>query len=125
MVGGLVNPGFRHNLSGQMRTPYSKQGILEISHELPGGVAISASYLYVHALKIGTVTGILNGVQTGTLPSGKPVSAPTAPMPASASTPAQAAISPRRGTVNLAFIKLAPIEGMVGSLANKGQSASP
>jgi outer membrane receptor protein involved in Fe transport len=73
MVGGLVNPGFRHNLSGQMRTPYSTQGILEISHELAGGVAVSASYLYVHALKIGTVTGILNGVQTGTLPSGKPV----------------------------------------------------
>jgi hypothetical protein len=56
-----------------MRTPYSTQGILEISHELAGGVAVSASYLYVHALKIGTVTGILNGVQTGTLPSGKPV----------------------------------------------------
>jgi hypothetical protein len=27
----------------------------------------------VHGLKIGTVSGILNGVQTGTLPSGKPV----------------------------------------------------
>jgi len=31
------------------------------------------SYLFVHGLKIGTVTGILNGVQTGTLPSGKPI----------------------------------------------------
>lgn len=73
LVGGLVNPGFRHNLSGSMRTPYSEQGILEISHELPGGVAVSTSYQFVHALKIGTVTGLLNGVQTGTLPSGKPV----------------------------------------------------
>jgi hypothetical protein len=56
-----------------MRTPYSEQAILEISHELAGGLAISASYLYVHGLKIGTVSGILNGVQTGTLPSGKPI----------------------------------------------------
>jgi len=56
-----------------MRTPYSQQGILEVSHELTGGLAVSASYLFVHALKIGTVSGILNGVQTGTLPSGKPI----------------------------------------------------
>ncbi|HET9943898.1 MAG TPA: TonB-dependent receptor [Terriglobia bacterium] len=72
LVGGVVNPGFRHNLSGTMRTPYTEQANLEITHELNGGVAISASYLFVHALKIGTVTGLLNGVQTGTLPSGKP-----------------------------------------------------
>jgi outer membrane receptor protein involved in Fe transport len=72
-VGGIVNPGFRHSLNGNMRTPYSEQAHLEISHELGGGVAVSAGYLFVHALKIGTVTGILNGVQTGTLPSGKPV----------------------------------------------------
>jgi hypothetical protein len=73
IVGGIINPGFRHSLSGTMRTPYSEQASVEISHELGGGVAVSASYLYVHGLKIGTVTGILNGVQTGTLPSGKAV----------------------------------------------------
>jgi outer membrane receptor protein involved in Fe transport len=73
VVGGVVNPGFRHSLSGRMRTPYTEQASLEVSHELGGGVAVSASYLYVHGLKIGTVSGILNGVQTGTLPSGKPV----------------------------------------------------
>jgi outer membrane receptor protein involved in Fe transport len=73
VAGGVVNPGFRHNMSGTMRTPYTEQANLEISHELGGGVAVSASYLFVHALKIGTVTGILNGVQTGTLPSGKPI----------------------------------------------------
>jgi hypothetical protein len=56
-----------------MRTPYSEQASLEISHELGGGVAVSASYLYVHGLKIGAHTGILNGVQTGTTPFGKPV----------------------------------------------------
>lgn len=55
-----------------MRTPYTEHANLEISHELGGGVALSASYLFVHGLKIGTVSGILNGVQTGTLPSGKP-----------------------------------------------------
>jgi outer membrane receptor protein involved in Fe transport len=73
VVGGIINPGFRHSMSGTMRTPYSEQASLEISRELGRGVAVSLSYLYVHALKIGTVTGILNGVPTGTLPSGKPV----------------------------------------------------
>lgn len=73
VVGGVVNPGFRHNLSGTMRTPYTEQANLEITHEFENGLAVSASYLFVHALKIGTVTGILNGVQTGTLPSGKPI----------------------------------------------------
>ena len=72
VVGGVVNPGFRHNMSGTMRTPYTEQANLEISHDFGGGLAVSASYLFVHALKIGTVSGILNGVQTGTLPSGKP-----------------------------------------------------
>jgi outer membrane receptor protein involved in Fe transport len=71
--GGVVNPGFRDNTSGNLRTPYSEQISLEVSHELVGGVAITASYLYVHGLKLAAHTGILNGVQTGTLPSGKPI----------------------------------------------------
>jgi hypothetical protein len=54
-----------------MRTPYTEQANLEISHELSGGLAVTAGYLFVHALKIGTVTGILNGVPTTPLPSGK------------------------------------------------------
>jgi outer membrane receptor protein involved in Fe transport len=73
VVGGIVNPGFRDNRSGRMRTPYSEQASLEISHELGGGVAVSASYLYVHGLKLAAHTGILNGVRTGSLPSGKAV----------------------------------------------------
>jgi hypothetical protein len=73
IVNGVVNPGFRHNMSGTMRTPYTEQANLEISRDLGGGVVLSANYLYVHGLKIGTVSGILNGVQTGTLPSGKPI----------------------------------------------------
>jgi hypothetical protein len=55
-----------------MRTPYTEHANLEITHEFAGGLAISAGYMFVHGLKIGTVSGILNGVQTGTLPSGKP-----------------------------------------------------
>jgi len=82
-VGGVINPGFRDNKSGLLRTPYSEQGSLEISQELGGGVAITVGYIYVHALKLAAHTGLLNGVQTGTLingavvpgvvPGGKPV----------------------------------------------------
>jgi outer membrane receptor protein involved in Fe transport len=83
MVGGVIIPGFRDNKSGLLRTPYSEQSSLEISHEIGGGVAIRVGYLYVHALKLAAHTGLLNGVQTGTLingavvpgvvPGGKPV----------------------------------------------------
>ncbi|HEX2491426.1 MAG TPA: TonB-dependent receptor [Blastocatellia bacterium] len=70
MVGGLINPGFRDNKGGFLRTPYSEQASLEISHELGGGVAITVGYLYVHGLKLAAHTGLLNGVQTGTLING-------------------------------------------------------
>ncbi|MBO0859964.1 MAG: TonB-dependent receptor, partial [Chloracidobacterium sp.] len=83
IAGGVINPGFRDNSSGLLRTPYSEQASLEISHELGGGVAITVGYLYVHSLKLPAHTGLLNGVQTGTLingavlpgvvPGGKPV----------------------------------------------------
>ncbi|MBO0726467.1 MAG: TonB-dependent receptor, partial [Blastocatellia bacterium] len=72
-VGGVIYPGFRDNMSGNLRTPYSEQGSLQISRELGGGVAITVGYLYVHGLKLPAHTGLLNGVQTGTLPSGKPI----------------------------------------------------
>jgi hypothetical protein len=81
--GGVINPGFRDNMSGLLRTPYSEQASLEISRELGGGVAITVGYLYVHGVKLPAHTGLLNGVQTGTLingvvvsgvvPGGKPV----------------------------------------------------
>jgi hypothetical protein len=83
VANGLINPGFRDNKGGSLRTPYSEQASLEISHELGGGVAITVGYLYVHGLKLPAHTGLLNGVQTGTLingavvpgvvPGGKPV----------------------------------------------------
>jgi len=72
-VGGVINPGLNGNLSGNLRTPYAKQASVEISREIGGGVAMSARYLYVHALKLLAPTGMLNGVQTGTQPSGKPI----------------------------------------------------
>jgi outer membrane receptor protein involved in Fe transport len=69
-VGGVINPGFRDNKGGALRTPYSEQASLEISHEIGGGVAITVGYLYVHGLKLPAHTGLLNGVQTGTLING-------------------------------------------------------
>jgi outer membrane receptor protein involved in Fe transport len=83
VANGLINPGFRDNKGGSLRTPYSEQASLEISHELGGGVAVTVGYIYVHGLKLPAHTGLLNGVQTGTLingvvvqgvvPGGKPV----------------------------------------------------
>jgi hypothetical protein len=71
---GVVNPGFRDNKDGALRTPYAEQASLQISHELGGGFAIAVSYLYVHGIKLAAHTGILNGIQTGTIAgSGKPV----------------------------------------------------
>lgn len=70
--GGIVNPGFRDNKAGDLRTPYSQQASLELKRELGSGVAVSAGYLYVHGLLLPAHTGCLNCVQTGTLPSGKP-----------------------------------------------------
>jgi outer membrane receptor protein involved in Fe transport len=56
--------GFTDNLDRNIRTPYSEQGSLQISHELGRGVAVSVSYLYVHGLKIGAHTNILDAVPT-------------------------------------------------------------
>jgi outer membrane receptor protein involved in Fe transport len=70
MAGGLIPPGFRDNKGGSLRTPYSEQASLEISHELGGGVAVTVGYIYVHGLKLPAHTGLLNGVQTGTLING-------------------------------------------------------
>src|SRR5437016_464388 len=64
--------GFTTSLDSNLRTPYTEQGSLKVSQEI-GGVVISANYLYVHGLKIGSYTPMLNGVQTATLASGKPV----------------------------------------------------
>jgi outer membrane receptor protein involved in Fe transport len=65
--------GFTDNLDANLRTPYSEQGSLKISQEIGGGVAISASYLYVHGLKIGAHTNILDAAPTpGAVIAGEP-----------------------------------------------------
>jgi hypothetical protein len=65
--------GFSDNLDAALRTPYSEQASLKISHEIGGGVALSASYLYVHGLKIQAHTAILDAVPTpGAVIAGEP-----------------------------------------------------
>jgi hypothetical protein len=63
--------GFTDNLNTGIRTPYAQQASLQVSQELRGGLLLSLSYLYVHALKITAHTANLNAVGTGLLPSGK------------------------------------------------------
>jgi outer membrane receptor for ferrienterochelin and colicin len=65
--------GFTDNLDAALLTPYSEQASLKISHEIGGGVALSASYLYVHGLKIQAHTPILDAVPTpGAAIAGEP-----------------------------------------------------
>ncbi|HWZ42695.1 MAG TPA: TonB-dependent receptor, partial [Candidatus Saccharimonadales bacterium] len=65
--------GFADNLDRNLRTPYSEQGSLQVSQEVGGGFVISASYLYVHGLKIGAHTPILDAVPTpGAVIAGEP-----------------------------------------------------
>jgi hypothetical protein len=69
--------GFTDNLDANLRTPYSEQASLQVSHELGGGVAVSVSYLFVHGLKLAAHTPILDAVPTpgASIPGepGKPV----------------------------------------------------
>lgn len=72
-VANIVSPGFADAIDGRLKSPYSEQASLEISQEVGGGVAVSASYLYVHGLKIIHHTPNINAFRTDTLPTGKPV----------------------------------------------------
>ncbi|HKX33019.1 MAG TPA: TonB-dependent receptor [Blastocatellia bacterium] len=74
------------NLSSRLRTPYSEQASLQISREFGGGIALSASYLFVHGVKLLGHTPNLNAVQTGALANGKPT---FFNIPATATTPAR------------------------------------
>jgi Carboxypeptidase regulatory-like domain/TonB dependent receptor len=65
--------GFSDNLDTNLRTPYAEQGSLQVSQEIGGGFAVSASYLYVHGLKLGAHTPILDAVPTpGAVIAGEP-----------------------------------------------------
>lgn len=72
-VANIVSPGFADAIDSRLKSPYSEQASLEISQEVGGGVAVSASYLYVHGLKIIHHTPNINAFRTGTLPTGKPI----------------------------------------------------
>jgi hypothetical protein len=60
-------------LDGTVRTPYSHQASVQVSHEVGRGIAVSAGYLYLGARDILGHTGNLNAFQTGVLPTGKPI----------------------------------------------------
>src|SRR5262245_502926 len=53
------------NLNSLVRTPYSEQTSLQITQEIGGGVALSASYLFVHGVKLIGHTPNLNAVASG------------------------------------------------------------
>jgi hypothetical protein len=58
-------PAFSLGPDSNLKVPYTEQASLKLSHELGGGVAISANYLYVHAIHQNAVSGNLNATQTG------------------------------------------------------------
>jgi hypothetical protein len=70
-------PTLNDTLDANLRTPYSEQASLQLSQELPGGLALTAGYLYVHGVKLLGRTANLNAVATPAtvcigLPPGKP-----------------------------------------------------
>jgi len=67
----VVFPAFADSPESHLKTPYSEQSSLKISHEIGGRVAVSASYLYVHAIHQNAISGNLNATQTGVVNGGK------------------------------------------------------
>jgi hypothetical protein len=65
--------GFADTIDGAIRTPYSHQASLQISHDVGQGIALSAGYLFLGARQVPGHTGNLNAFQTGVLASGKPI----------------------------------------------------
>jgi outer membrane receptor protein involved in Fe transport len=74
---GTVPPtggrGLADTIDGAIDTPYSHQASVQVSQEIGTGWAVSAAYLYVGARDLIGHTGNINAVQTGTLPTGKPI----------------------------------------------------
>jgi hypothetical protein len=61
------------NMSGELTNPFSYQASAQISQEVGGGFAVTASYLFVEAKDLPGHTGNLNAIRTGTLSTGKPI----------------------------------------------------
>jgi hypothetical protein len=70
-------PTLNDTLDANLDTPYSEQASLQLSQELPGGVAVTAGYLFVHGVQLVGRTGNLNAVATPV-----PVGVLPPPMPA-------------------------------------------
>jgi hypothetical protein len=64
-------PAFAFGPESNLAIPYTEQGSLKISQELGGGFAVSISYLYVHGVHQGSVSGNLNATPIGTVDGGK------------------------------------------------------
>jgi hypothetical protein len=71
------NPNLNDTLDANLATPYSEQASLQLSQELPGGLAVTAGYLFVHGVQLVGRTGNLNAVATPV-----PVGVIPPPMPA-------------------------------------------
>ena len=74
---GLVPPagvkGLADTLDAAIDTPYSHQASAQVTQEIGSGWAVSGSYVFVGARDLLGHTGNLNAVQSGTLPTGKPI----------------------------------------------------
>jgi hypothetical protein len=79
----MGNPTLNIGLDGNLDNPYSEQASLQLSQELPGGIAVTAGYLFVHGVKLVGSTANLNG-------------APTAPPLGSQLTPGKTFFGARR-----------------------------
>ncbi len=66
----VVFPAFADNFVSNPKIPYTEQASLKISHEFGGGFAVSASYLYVHAIHQDAISGNLNATQIGVVDNG-------------------------------------------------------
>jgi hypothetical protein len=58
------NPTLGDTLDANLETPYTTQASLQMSQELPGGLALTAGYLYVHGTQLLGHTPNLNVVAT-------------------------------------------------------------
>jgi hypothetical protein len=64
-------PAFSIGPDSNLAIPYTEQASLKISQEIGKNVAVSVSYLYVHAIHQGAISGNLNAQQIGTVDGGK------------------------------------------------------
>jgi len=65
--------GFSDNQDSNLTNQYSHQASAQISHEVAKGLGVSASYLFLRAKDVPLTGANLNAVQTGVLPTGKPI----------------------------------------------------